>query len=142
MSAVDRAIQEAIARGDFSDLPGEGKPLAAGLDDAMQTLHRVLREQGISLPWIEAGRQIDAELEAARRELRGRRAWYAKGSPGWTRAVEQFAERLRSVNRQITDYNLGVPLPQFQRSIIDLGAELARLQAGSSRSEGAVSNEV
>ena len=78
-TVVDQAIVEAQERGEFDDLPGAGKPLQleenpfAG-DSALG--FRVLKNAGMAPPWIEAdqemaaaGRELEAVLDRARREL-------------------------------------------------------------------------
>ena len=51
---VERLIEEAIARGDFDDLPGEGKPLPPGDDGpgwwVRKYVERMRREEQRLLP--------------------------------------------------------------------------------------------
>jgi hypothetical protein len=129
MRSIEQLIEEAIRNGEFRDLPGEGRRLALPDTDA-QLFHELLMAQGFSLSWIEAAKEIEAELEAARRELAGRWEWFGRPrgrSPGWQLAVRRFAARLDALNRKIQDYNLSVPLPRFQRRPLVLGEELDRL---------------
>lgn len=54
MLFVERIIEEAIARGDFDDLPGEGKPLPTGDDGPgwwiRSYVERMRREEQRLLP--------------------------------------------------------------------------------------------
>lgn len=64
---VERRISEAIERGEFSDLPGQGRPLCFD-DDALippelRMAYRILRNAGFVPPEVTTLRDI-AELEA------------------------------------------------------------------------------
>ena len=59
---VEQKIAEAIARGEFSSLPGEGAPLphddAALVPDELRMAYRVLRNAGFVPPEVSALRDI------------------------------------------------------------------------------------
>jgi hypothetical protein len=121
-SAVDRQIREAIEEGAFDNLPGNGK--AADLsgnpfeDRLAGTMRRILRDNGVSHPIIEARRAIEAEREEATRVfLRDRRE-------------DCFRERIHSLNREIKLFNLRSPLPNFHLRGIDPEAEIESLASG------------
>jgi hypothetical protein len=65
---AERRIEEALARGDFDDLPGAGRPL--GLDDDalvpedLRMAYRILKNAGFAPPEVQTLREI-AELERA-----------------------------------------------------------------------------
>ena len=82
---VERRIAEAVARGDFDDLPGAGKPLALD-DDALvaedvRVAYRILKNAGFVPPELEQIAEVDrllaaierAELGDAERARAGRR---------------------------------------------------------------------
>ena len=63
---AEQKIAEALARGEFDDLPGAGRPLALE-DDALvpedlRLAYRILKNAGFVPPEVEARREI-AELE-------------------------------------------------------------------------------
>jgi len=63
---AERKIEEAIARGEFDDLPGQGRPLALD-DDALipedlRVAYRILKNAGYVPPEVVTLREI-AELE-------------------------------------------------------------------------------
>jgi len=63
---AEQKILEALARGEFDDLPGAGRPLALD-DDALvpedlRLAYRILKNAGLVPPEVEARREL-AELE-------------------------------------------------------------------------------
>lgn len=140
MQDIERLIGEAIERGEFDDLPGEGRPLPGMGESAgvWELTAKLLRAQGFSLPWIELSKEIDADLERARAKLAGRWRWYGGGNlnrAGWARATQAFAHRLDEINAKIRSYNLIAPLSRFQRTPLDLADELARLDADEGQAD-------
>jgi hypothetical protein len=70
---VERRIQEAIARGEFDDLPGAGKPIP-DLDEPVDELwwvRRWMKREGIDLA-AEIAQLAPAERARLLRDLAGR----------------------------------------------------------------------
>jgi hypothetical protein len=65
---VEQRIQQAMRRGEFDDLPGQGKPLELGpaLDSGQRLYQTVLKNNGIVPPEVE----LFNRREALRRALR------------------------------------------------------------------------
>lgn len=68
---VERRIAEAIARGEFDDLPGAGRPLALD-DDALapeevRVAHRILKNAGFIPPELEQIAEVNRLLAAVER---------------------------------------------------------------------------
>ena len=133
-SPVERKIAEAIKNGEFDNLSGRGKPLS--LDDLARDenlAHRLLVDNGFSLPWIEIKLQIDEDFEESSRRLSQRLSWLQnqgevpEKSASWAGAVEEFQKEIEELNRSIDEYNLRVPLAQLQRRRFDTDAELEQL---------------
>ena len=133
-SPTERKIAEAIKNGEFDDLPGMGKPLS--LDDLARDenlAHRLLVDNGFSLPWIEIKLQIDEDFKEASRRLSQRLQWLQshgknpESSARWAAAIDKFRREIHELNRSIDGYNLRVPLAQFQRRRFDTDAELEQL---------------
>jgi DnaJ family protein C protein 28 len=133
-SPAERIIAQAIENGEFDNLPGTGKPLT--FDDLARDenlAHRLLVDNGFSLPWIELKRQIDADSEKAVRRLSQRLEWLQgqgealESSSRWAATVEEFRSEIQKLNQRIDEYNLRVPLSQFQRRRLEADAELERL---------------
>jgi hypothetical protein len=63
---AERKIEEALARGDFNDLPGAGRPLAMDDDplvpEDIRMAYRILKNSGFVPPEVDQIREI-AELE-------------------------------------------------------------------------------
>jgi hypothetical protein len=74
---IEQRIQDAMSRGEFSDLPGKGKPIEhrPELDDAYvfndedKFAHKILRNHGFAPPWIEQDRSIRQDLELLDRRV-------------------------------------------------------------------------
>ncbi len=139
---VEQRLQEAFANGKFANLPVKGKPLEldeSPLSDPAQWMARhILRNSGMSLPWAEERRRIDEALALATKRLE--RAWSVytgdRGGelPGpaaesrWQQALATFREDASALNRRIRTYNLSVPHVRFQRCLIEVRREVARLR--------------
>ena len=138
MNKAEQHIRRAIEEGQFEDLPGKGKPLKLDEnpyeDPEWSLAYRVLRSGGFTLPWIEARREIETELEAARLSLRASWTWRGNAleagesaafiSAEWRQAVELFRKRIEKINQRIFFYNLEVPSQHFQLPQKDVQREL------------------
>ena len=137
---VEERLQEAFAEGKFSNLPGKGKPLDLEedplADPALWMARHILRNSGMSLPWVEERRRIEALLAEATAELARSWAAYGDGCGGeqaspaaklrWQEAVGAFREQVAALNRRIRAYNLTVPHVHFQRLLVDVEREVER----------------
>ena len=135
---VEDEIRRAIEAGQFDNLPGKGKPLKLEEnpfeDPEWRLAHHVLRKGGFTLPWIEARRELEAAILAARQALRRSWAWrqaaLAEGRPSqtvqgeWERAVEAFRRQVDEINRDILTYNLKAPSGRFHLPQIDVKGEI------------------
>lgn len=135
-SLVEERIQEAMANGEFDNLPGAGKPLTFShnphLEPGQEWAFNLLKRNGMAPEWIERDKTIRRDLETARKELRA--AWEIfQADPGyeayWHQAVARFAQKLELINRQIHDFNLVAPSLTVHRSQLRLENELRRLQS-------------
>jgi len=125
---IEEQIQEAIARGEFANLPGTGKPL--NLDDDpyagdKSSAYRLLKNEGYAPPEIELLKEIRHETERIEQKLarlcsqgeslRTRRVPpFESERRAYNAAIEKAAaeydQKLRSLNRKILTFNLTVPL--------------------------------
>lgn len=151
-AAVDEAIREAQARGDFENLPGQGKPLrweTAGDDSEWWLANHMLKGAGLLPAWIEDDRAIRAEKHALATMLedfagsyraasaQGRDAADPAGHAGreaelegaLARLVSRYRERAAALNARIDRHNLAVPAPSLQHVRVRVEDELARLRA-------------
>ena len=120
---VDLQVQRAIERGDFDDLPGQGKPLPPMDDDPNWWLKKLIEREKISvLPEALQLRKDDAELDA----LLDR-----QGSERVVRELlETFNRRIVNARRQLQG---GPPVITPLR---DVEAEVAAWRARTRRTGG------
>ncbi len=137
MPGEEDPIRKAIEEGQFDNLPGKGKPLNLDenpyADPEWRLAHHMLQNAGYTLPWIELRQEIEAEIEAARRELQ--LAWelqalveQMEAAAGWQRAIARFEEQAAVINRKIRDYNLQTPNLYFQMRWLNASAEIAGIK--------------
>lgn len=130
MNFLDDLIREAIARGEFDNLPGAGRPLPPD-DDAhtpehLRLAHRLLRENGLAPDWILEGRALDDEAAALRAAARRLCAAHAgalqaasaaampaiarrDADAAWAGQRRALASRLERYNRRALTFNLKAP---------------------------------
>jgi hypothetical protein len=72
---VESRIRDALQRGEFSGLPGEGRPLPeedlTGVPGELRVAYRILRNAGCVPVEVEALRDLDALLAQATRDADG-----------------------------------------------------------------------
>ena len=147
---VNKQIEEAMERGEFANLPGEGKPLKLDtnpyLTPQTRMVNRVLKENGFAPRWIELEKEIKqekAQLERILINLKARRERLAAivqqyphrcGAISQTfeqeraRALAQYSEKLENLNRKIQRVNLLMPTRNRQYALVDQAQALARFQ--------------
>ena len=140
-SLIDKKIREAMERGEFDNLEGQGEPIDLSEnpyeDPDWRTAHRMLRNAGFAPSWIEERKDIDAELAVARSYLA--RVWGVRlnarntehersAAVRWQNALETFREKVDELNRRINVWNLKAPAVAFQRKRIDVETEIRSLQ--------------
>jgi len=147
MSDIEEQIRQAMEEGKFADLPGTGAPLRLEenpyVDPEWQLAYHMLRSNGFTLPWIERRRDIEAEMEAARQDLRRSFAWREVAlsrqsvlpdfiEAEWRKACTVFKERIAAINEDIRSYNLGTPSERFQLRVVSAERELELTAANPS----------
>ena len=117
-SAVEQQIRDGIARGEFANLPGKGKPIE-GLDadhDEDWWLKAKLRAERLS--YLPPTIRIRKELEEARE------AMAASGNETVVRRIiDDINSRIREINRR------GAEGPPSTVMVLDPEAEVARWRA-------------
>jgi DnaJ family protein C protein 28 len=142
MPNIEEHLRKAMAEGKFDNLPGRGKPLHLEesnphADPEWELAYRMLKESGFSLPWIETIREIEKDIELARKDLQIAWKWHqaaiSESKPGtyasaeWKRAQSIFKDKLTALNKRIRDYNLEVPAARFQRPSLNYEYELKKI---------------
>ena len=149
-SWIDEEIRQAQERGAFDDLPGKGKPVdLSPIPHAKERElgFKILKDAGFAPEWIEIDKAVRGKLLQERTglaqryaawltrkaELEGRSdAWAERerrrSLASWENAVASFERALGAINKEIRELNLKVPSPRFQRTLLDIDSELARVQ--------------
>ncbi len=126
MALIDEQIQDAMRKGHFADLPGQGKPLK--LDDDTHTpehlrmAHKLMRDNNIVPDWMNQGKELDAAREKLLAEVKRAARLNAPS------AIEAVREAAKKLNSQILSYNLKVPQGVVHKLHFDFDAELRKNQ--------------
>uniref|UniRef100_H0XE31 DnaJ heat shock protein family (Hsp40) member C28 n=2 Tax=Otolemur garnettii TaxID=30611 RepID=H0XE31_OTOGA len=135
---VEDLIQESMAKGDFDNLSGKGKPLkkfsgCSYIDPMTHNLNRILIDNGYQPEWILMQKEIKDTIEQLREAILVSRK--KLGNPmtpveqkQWDQICEQFQENIRTLNKRINDFNLIVPILTRQKVHFDAQKEIIRAQ--------------
>jgi hypothetical protein len=113
---VDAQIQDAVARGQFDDLPGRGRPLADLTNDPDWWVKSKLRQEGIS--FLPASLELRREVQALRERL-----CLVSSENDVRREVQELNARIRRANARVTSG------PPSDLAPLDEEAEVARWRA-------------
>jgi DnaJ family protein C protein 28 len=140
---IEQQIRDAMERGEFDNLPGQGKPQVfaqAHGDPSMEMANKIVRDAGFAPAWLEL--EIDIEHEQSQTETSVLRSWrWRETNRGdaiedprwveaeWRKARELFEQRLKALNTKILSYNLLLPPPLLhkQRPRLRLENEFEKL---------------
>jgi hypothetical protein len=124
---IERQIREAMEDGQFDGLPYQGERLPIQDDSAAgdwALAFRMLRNAGVSPPWIAADKEVRQLLEARERLFeRARRV----GPTSAPRLRDELERLVADINRAIERVNAEAPTDRQHRRPLDRVAELARL---------------
>ncbi|XP_040401256.1 dnaJ homolog subfamily C member 28 [Cygnus olor] len=135
---VEDLIQESMAKGDFDNLSGKGKPLqkfsdCPHIDPMTHNLNRILIDNGYQPEWILMQKEIRETIERLRKSIVASRS--KLGEPmtpyrqkQWNRICEQFMEDIRKLNKRIDSFNLVVPILSRQMVHFSADKEIVRAQ--------------
>lgn len=134
---VEDLIQESMARGDFQNLSGTGKPLNKFdynpyMDPMTHNLNRILIDNGYQPEWIVAQKEIRESICKIRERLQEVRAKLGEPmrhseSLQWKEHCAVFAEELGKLNKKVDNFNLIVPLMSRQMVQYSLKRELEKI---------------
>ncbi|NXX86680.1 DJC28 protein, partial [Urocolius indicus] len=128
---VEDLIQESMAKGDFDNLSGKGKPLqkfsdCPHIDPMTHNLNRILIDNGYQPEWILLQKEIRETIERLRKSIVASRS--NLGGPmtpykqkQWNRICEQFIADIGKLNKRIDNFNLVVPI--LSRQMVHFSAE-------------------
>lgn len=137
---VEDLIQESMARGDFRNLSGAGKPLTKFehnpyADPMTHNLNRILIDNGYQPPWVVTQRDIRETTARLRSKLLEGRArlgdpMTAKEQSQWEELCASAQEDLAKLNKMVDNYNLIVPMLNMQMVHFSLSREVDRAVKG------------
>ncbi|XP_040899416.1 dnaJ homolog subfamily C member 28 [Toxotes jaculatrix] len=138
---VEDLIQESMARGDFRNLSGAGKPLNKFehnpyADPMTHNLNRILIDNGYQPPWVVTQRDIrETTAQIRKRLLEGRAKLGDPMSPKehsqWDQLCASVEEELVKLNKMVDNYNLIVPMLNMQMVHFSLYREIDRAVRGA-----------
>jgi hypothetical protein len=117
-SAVEQQIRDGIARGEFTDLPGKGKPLEGLTSDHDEDWWLKAKLRAERLSYLPPTIRIRKELEEAREAMAA-----ASNESVVRRIAEDINVRIRDINRR------GAEGPPSSVMPLDVDAEVARWRA-------------
>ncbi|HEX9044901.1 MAG TPA: DUF1992 domain-containing protein [Candidatus Limnocylindrales bacterium] len=133
-SLVEKKIREAMAAGDFDDLPYQGEHVPIDDDGSEWALaHHILKQAGVAPGWILADKEIRSLLDERDRlvaRVRGRPADGAGPAGASERDRAEMARIVDRVNALVLRLEHDAPTPRQHRPRLDLEKELALLQDG------------
>ncbi|KAM3614772.1 uncharacterized protein V6R79_018879 [Siganus canaliculatus] len=138
---VEDLIQESMARGDFRNLSGAGKPLNKFqhnpyADPMTHNLNRILIDNGYQPPWVITQRDIREAASLIRIRLLDGRArlgdpMTSKEQEQWEQLCTSVKEELVKLNKLVDNYNLIVPMLKMQMVHFSLQREIDRAAKAS-----------
>lgn len=143
---VERRMQEADKGGQFDDLPGTGRPLDLRENPfakpEWRLAHRMLKDAGFALDWIELHKTIRLELAQCQKLLEDQLLWADKVLAStddreeidaqlddiyrWT--VASYTERAKKLNQKMELFNLMVPLMHLQKHQVPIVEDLRKFR--------------
>jgi DnaJ family protein C protein 28 len=143
-TVADRLIEEAMARGEFDDLPGKGKPLDLRETEAERrgewAAQRIMENSGFKPAWASDRRELLEKADEIRATLA--RAWkahavslaggesYAAAALRWDHAVARFREAVEKLNKEIRLYNLKAPHVRLHLRVVDADRVIKQITGG------------
>ncbi|XP_052864191.1 dnaJ homolog subfamily C member 28 [Anopheles cruzii] len=150
---VEDLIQEAMSRGDFSNLSGFGKPLPDHqsqnpyVDFTTHKINKILLDNGFTPEWITLHKDLREAVAALRGALQSARATLGplpltvQEVQRWEKVLDEHRYDAERINKMIDKFNLIVPILNKQMVRLDLD-RLARelLEKGPEASSSTLPN--
>ena len=123
---VEDLIQQSMAKGEFNDLPGKGKPLPNRtghnpfMDISQHNLNRVLADNGYAPEWILLQKDIHSTHDDLKKVLLKERLKLGPeplndyNVKKWQGLRDQFEVDIVKLNKTIDNFNLIVPIIKLQ----------------------------
>uniref|UniRef100_A0A2M3ZC58 Putative molecular chaperone dnaj superfamily n=1 Tax=Anopheles braziliensis TaxID=58242 RepID=A0A2M3ZC58_9DIPT len=138
---VEDLIQEAISRGDFSNLSGFGKPLPDHqsqnpyVDFTTHKINKILLDNGFTPEWITLHKDLREATAVLREELTRERAKFgpaplsSREEQQWEKRLEEYRADESRINKMIDKFNLIVPMLNKQMVRLNLDRLAAEILA-------------
>ncbi|XP_067127614.1 dnaJ homolog subfamily C member 28 isoform X1 [Centruroides vittatus] len=135
---VEDLIQESIARGEFDNLPGSGKPLNyvpenPYVDSMTHKLNQILINNGFTPEWIVLEQEIKKEKTEIRTLLENQRSRLGPHPISenekcqWRNIILNSQPKVKSLNIKIDKYNMIVPITTKQQLHFQLEKEAEKI---------------
>uniref|UniRef100_T1JCJ0 J domain-containing protein n=1 Tax=Strigamia maritima TaxID=126957 RepID=T1JCJ0_STRMM len=129
---VEDMIQESMSKGEFNNLPGQGKPLKMDehpfIDSTTQKLNQVLINNGFTPDWAVLKKEINQTIDSLRQQLtRQRQLLRDEDKDKWREIIQQYESKFKNLNQLVDKYNLVVPFLHKQMVHFQLERESERI---------------
>lgn len=132
--AIDKQIREAMERGDFDNLKGQGKPLNLardpGVPEDMELAHNLLKNAGFAPDWIETRQEVETTKAKLLTPLQRFQSDPPRNETDRAyqkaKLIEKFRAGAADLNKLIDTYNLKAPSPQVHLRRIRIDDELEK----------------
>lgn len=126
---IESQIREAMAEGQFQDLPYQGEPLPNDENPYAGDMHlafRMLKNAGVAPPWIQADKEVRELLERRDAILARAATGPAPAEPQRRRDRAAIQDLVLDANAAITRLNVEAPTDRQHRRLLSAAAELTR----------------
>jgi DnaJ homologue, subfamily C, member 28, conserved domain len=124
MAIIDEQIKDAMRKGQFADLPGQGKPLKLEDDSHvpshMRMANKILRDNDLVPDWMSEGQELDSARERLVTDIR------RAAQDSHSERVEALREASKKYNSKVLSYNLKVPQGVVHKRHINFDQELSK----------------
>jgi hypothetical protein len=141
---VSKRIEEAMRRGDFENLRGQGKPMRLEQEpfvpEEQQMANRILKNNDMTPNWIAERKEMLRALESWRAEFQrivgeAQRAWGTASDDArrvqvresWARWLARWEDEIVDLNRRIGTFNLKQPITHLEIFKLRLDDELRKV---------------
>ena len=147
---ITEQLDEAAANGAFENLPGKGQPLRLNEHPNepadMRMANKLLKDNNLSPNWIGDRKELLAEIESLRAEMKRRWEQVCPGADAagsdreafaryWHRSVRDWEARVNELNRRIVSLNISLPIWRMELHRLRLDEELKRIGAANGDGE-------
>ena len=141
---VSKRIEEAMRRGDFDNLAGQGKPLRVEQEpfvpEDQQMAYKLLKNNDMTPSWIAERKEMLRAMETWRENFQrvvgeAHTAWVAASSDerrgqvrqNWERWLTRWEDEIIDLNRRIGLFNLKQPITHLEIFKLRLDDELRKI---------------